>query len=531
MNFLFLKGTIRMRLNEILEFPVFKNATLVTPTNLGLDNQVDSVMVLEGIDIDYWRRENELLLTSYFAFINLNQEEIETFFEQLAAASIAGLVIKIDRLIDEIPEAIIQLCMKHQIPLIKIPESVRYKDIMLAINEPLLNKQNHVLKSYYEASSIYNNLPIAETTFESIMTQLSQLVNKPVEFIMPGKNVDIFVGDSEVRKGFSQIKEEKLNSQFTHNLYTITTWYNEQINKYYYSINSNVQNQLVSDFSLRLYYSSINRSECEADLMVVENTVHLIRQKLQINQLLKQEKFMFKNNLTSSILQSTTRSSREYTALLDEANISSHSHYKLIGFINEQGNARTSINQKLNYLRALGIPNIYYEHNEYFIIVFNIEQNDKRLMKDFLDTNLPPTIDNNFVLSKEGTSHEINSLFVECLDLLNYKRKFAIDGILVHEDLGIFRYLANMDTAQMKDIVPTKLQELYENDRDLFNTLVELFNNNMNYTTTAEVLYIHPKTVRYRIDKLEELLNVDFKNSIQFTNYFIYVSILQLTER
>ncbi len=520
-----------VQLNDILEFPIFKDATLITPENMKLDNRVGSVMVLEGTDIDYWGIENELLLTSYFALVDLKSNEIEIFFQQLAEISIAGLVMKVDRLIKKIPDQIVNLCKKYEIPLIKIPESIRYKDIMLAINEPLLNKQNHVLKSYYETSSIYNNLPIAEITFESIIETLSQLVKKPIEFIIPGKNIDIFVGDTHVLEGFTEVKEDKLDSQFTQNLYTVTTWFNENINQYCYSINSTVHNQLVDDFSIRLYYQSIDRSECEADLMVIENTVHLIRQKLQINQLLKQEKFMLKNNLTSSILQSTTRSFREYTVLLEEANISSHPHYKLIGFTNHKDQSKTYRNQQLNYLRSLGIPNIYYEHNEYFIIIFNINPNEKTLTKEFLETNLPKSIDNNIVISKEGTSHDINKLFIECLDLLNYKRKFDISGILVHEDLGVFRYLSTMDTVEMKEMVPVKLYDLYENNRDLFDTLVELFNNNMNYTATAKVLHVHPKTVRYRIDRLEEILNVDFDDSMQFTNYFIYVSIIQLTEK
>lgn len=520
-----------MQLKDVLDFPILKNSTLITPKNMGLHNRVDSVMVIEGVDIDYWGRENELLLTSYFALLDLNPSEIESFFYQLAITSIAGLVIKVDRLIDEIPKAIIKLCKKYEIPLIEIPKSVRYKDIMIAINEPLLNKQNYVLKSYYNASSIYSNLPVAETTVENIIEKLSQLVNKPIEFKIPGKNIDIFVGDTGILNDFLKIKEDKLDSQFTQNLYTITTWFNKSSDQYCYSINSTVQNQLVSNFSIQLYYQSIDKSECEADLMIVENTVHLIRQKLQVNQLLKQEKFMLKNNLTSSILQSTTRSFHEYTVLLDEANISSHPYYKLVGFMNEKGGTKTYTNQKLNYLRSLGIQNIYYEHNEYFIIVYNIKQNEKILTKNFLDTNLPDKIDNNIVISKEGTSHEINNLFIECLDLLNYKNKFDISGIVVHDDLGIFRYLSNIETVEMKEMVPIKLIELYQNDKDLFDTLVELFNNNMNYTLTADALYVHPKTVRYRIDKLEELLNVDFKDSMQFTNYFIYVSIIQLTER
>ncbi len=520
-----------MLLNDVLELPVFKNATLITPRTIEQNYRVESVMVLEGTDIDYWGRDYELLLTSYFALLDLNDEEIESFFSQLAEFKLAGLVVKVSRLINEIPDIIINLCRKYEIPLIEIPECTRYKDIMLAINEPLLNKQNHVLKSYYDASKIYNNLPIAETTFEDIIENLSQLVNKPVNFILPGKNIDIFIGDSINSNTLLKVGENILDTQFTQNVYTIVTLFNKRDNQYIYSINSTVHNKVVSNFSIKLFYQSIDQSEYEADLMVVENTVHLIRQKLQISHLLKQEKFMFKNNLSSSILQSTTRPGYEYQILLDEANISSNSHFKLIGFPNDKGRTRTSTNQKLNYLRTLGIPNIYYEHNEYFIIIFNIKSEEESLMKRFLNTNLPKNIDDNMVISSEGTKNEINNMFIECLDLLNFKNKFDIPGIVSLDDLGIFRYLTDIDINKLKEMIPTKLKEIQEDEKELFNTLVELFNNNMNYTDTADVLYVHPKTVRYRIDKLEKLLKVDFKDSRQFTNYFMYVSIINLIER
>lgn len=518
-----------MLLKDVLELSVFKSATLVTPKKFGLDNRVESVMVLEGTDIDYWGRENELLLTSYFALIDLNDSEVGLFFKHLAEVPIAGLVVKVSRLIETIPEFIINLCEKYKIPLLEIPESIRYKDIMIAINEPLLNKQNHVLKSYYDTNRIYNNLPLDETTFEKIIENLSQLVNKPVKFTMPGKNIEIIIGDSIIVNRFLKVKEDILDSQFTQNFYTITTLFDKSNNQYSYSINSTVQNKVVSNFSITLYYQSIDESEYEADLMVVENTVHLIRQKLQLSYLLKQEKYMLKNDLSSSILQSTTRPSYEYQVLLDEANISSNSHYKLIGFMNDKGGTRTYTNQKLNYLRSLGIPNIYYEHNEYFIVIFNIMPDEETLTKHFLNKNLPENMDNNIVISSEGTKEDINNMFIECLDLLNFKSKLDIPDIVSVEDLGVFRYLTDVDN--MNKMIPSKLKELHKNDKELFNTLVELFNNNMNYTHTATALYVHPKTVRYRINKLEKLLEVDFKDSRQFTNYYIYVSIINLIEK
>lgn len=520
-----------MLLKDILELPVFKSATLVTCTEMGLENRIESVMVLEGTDIDYWGVESELLLTSYFALIDLDEVQLKNFFHQLAQVDIAGLVVKVDRLIEEIPELIVNLCNNYEIPLLQIPESTRYKDIMLAINEPLLNKQNHVLKSYYDASKTYNKLPIGETTFEEIIENLSQLINIPVKFTMPGRNIDLYIGDLDLSKRFLKVSEERLDTQFTQNNYTVTTLLDKEKDQYIYSINSTVKNQVVSNFTIQLYYKTIEESEYAADLMVVENTVHLIRQKLQMTYLLKQEKFMLKNNLSSTILQSTTRPSYEYQVLLDEANISSRSHYKLIGFKNDKGGTRTYTSQKLSYFRALGIPHIYYEHQDYFIIIYNILPDEEKLTKSYFNNYLPENMDNNMVITSEGTKEEINKMFIECLDLLNFKNKFNLPGIVELEELGVFRYLADMGMDEMRRIIPPKLLELHKNDEELFHTMVELFNHNMNYTHTASALFVHPKTVRYRMDKLEKLLNVDFKDSMQFTNYYIYVSIIKLHER
>lgn len=520
-----------MLIKDILKMPVFKDATLITPKTMNLDNNIESVMVLEGTDIDYWGIENELLLTSYFALINLNNDELESFFYQLAEISTAALVIKTNRLINEIPEIIVTLCKKYSIPLIEIPEFTRYKDIMIAINEPLLNKQNHILRSYYEASRIYNKLNLGETTFEIIIKNLSKIVNKPVKFNLPGKNIEILISDSINLDNYLKVEEDLLDTQFTQNIYTLAKLFNKNSNNYMYSINSTVHNKVVSNFSIQLYYNKIEQSKYEADIMAVENTVHFIRQKLQMNYLLKQENFMLKNNLSSTILQSIDRTTYEYQVLLDEANISTYSHYKLIGFTNDKDGTRTNTDQKLNYLRSLGFQNIYYEHSDYFIIIFNINPDEKILTKENLSVNLPENIDNNIVITSEGTKDDINSMFIECLDLINFKNKFKIPGIISLEDLGFFRYLIDINPNKIEKIIPTKLKKLHKNDPELFETLTAMFDNKMNYSDAADVLHVHPKTIRYRIDKLEKLLDVNFKNSKQFADYFIYVSIINLLER
>ncbi|WP_344672414.1 helix-turn-helix domain-containing protein, partial [Tetragenococcus solitarius] len=45
------------------------------------------------------------------------------------------------------------------------------------------------------------------------------------------------------------------------------------------------------------------------------------------------------------------------------------------------------------------------------------------------------------------------------------------------------------------------------------------FKNNRNYKQTAEDLFVHPKTVHYRINKLADILALDFSNSVELVNY------------
>lgn len=46
---------------------------------IGLDNEVDSAMVLEAIDIENWSRKNQLILTSFYALHDLPEKSWKIF--------------------------------------------------------------------------------------------------------------------------------------------------------------------------------------------------------------------------------------------------------------------------------------------------------------------------------------------------------------------------------------------------------------------------------------------------------------------
>ena len=53
---------------------------------------------------------------------------------------------------------------------------------------------------------------------------------------------------------------------------------------------------------------------------------------------------------------------------------------------------------------------------------------------------------------------------------------------------------------------------------DLIETLKVFFQNKQNYTKTGQDLFVHANTIRYRIEQVEHLCNVDFSNYLDVLN-------------
>lgn len=94
------------------------------------------------------------------------------------------------------------------------------------------------------------------------------------------------------------------------------------------------------------------------------------------------------------------------------------------------------------------------------------------------------------------------------------------------EELGVFKLLYMQDLKYLKAFCQEMLGPLLEFDRynngELILTLRAMFDGNMHMTKVAdEQLFIHVNTLRYRIRKIEELLNKDLNNIEDQVNLFI----------
>jgi GAF domain-containing protein len=89
-------------------------------------------------------------------------------------------------------------------------------------------------------------------------------------------------------------------------------------------------------------------------------------------------------------------------------------------------------------------------------------------------------------------------------------------GVMAYEDLGPYKYLLRMPfDSGMRDAHRTAVARIAEYDRQrstaLLRTLEEFLRRRGNISATAEVLYVHPNTLRQRLRRIGELSGLDLR--------------------
>jgi PAS domain S-box-containing protein len=110
---------------------------------------------------------------------------------------------------------------------------------------------------------------------------------------------------------------------------------------------------------------------------------------------------------------------------------------------------------------------------------------------------------------------------------------YGKDQIVSFEDLGVIRLLldaeGNTDLAEYAErmLAPVILYDRRHNSA-LLDTLEAYLSHDSNLLRTAQALFVHPSTLKYRLNKIRTLCNVDLSDSETKLNLHVGVKILRL---
>ncbi len=113
-------------------------------------------------------------------------------------------------------------------------------------------------------------------------------------------------------------------------------------------------------------------------------------------------------------------------------------------------------------------------------------------------------------------AQSLSTAYDEACKALSYQITRKHPGLITYPEIGIYKLLVNNskeDIAAFVQEVFTPLQNYSKNKNGhLEQTLIAFIDNNFSPTKTAEHLYIHMNTLYQRLRKIEQCLNISFKN-------------------
>lgn len=525
-----------LTIEKLLNLSSYKQAQVVSG-HAGFKNIVTGITIMEDTTIKEWLKGGELLVTSLLPVKDLMNHQMIGFFDTLLDKNISGVIIKVGKHVDEIPKELIEWGDKNSMPMIKIPRHIPYTDIMYPTMSEILEKKVNELAYFKSAHDKFRDMSIKDYPIKKVLETLSNLIGNPVEIYDKNHNLIL----STFR--------EPISTRLQTDTSLIT---NKNQYKYYeIEIDGRGVKQIIVEISAvqdtKTYLSIIewNKEVTEMEFLAIENACTTIALSMTKDIAIKEVEERFMNDLVSDLL--FTGAKLEDT-MLERANISGIDIFGdyfvvVLSFEFKVDSIKYDLKRKLGRL-VKKYNGVYSLRNDNIIIFIKSDKNVKKkellslLKKDLNNINellLENEIEVGFIggigRKAKGYNEFIKS-YEQAIDAINIGK--ALDNkanIFDYDELGSFKLIS--DISKMNDInnyIPLSVISLIDIDKSknskLLKTLETYIKNNKHIKSTAKELFIHPKTVSYRLEQIRDLIGIDLEDANQLFEIQIGMKIL-----
>jgi purine catabolism regulator len=545
-------------LSRLMKMPCFKNAKLVAGTVENKNTYVEGITIIERPDIANWIKGGELLLSSFYS-IDKNIEAQKILVTELAEKKAAALIIKTSRFLTTIPDEIIDLGNQLDFPIIEISGDTKYIDITYPVMGEIFNDQVNRLNYYKDCHEKFTKLSLKMKGISAVAETLGDLVENPVIILNneltpiawnDPKYKDIDIIDDNI-KGLVEkdypVYGLKMKIPNTND--TIYTMIIEPI-------------QVLNEIRGYLGVLEKNRIMEELDFIALESAATTLKLEMLKDVAVTEVELKYKGDLMDDLINERIDSIQSIydrgnlfgwnlkrSFIVTLLNISQYEKY-----INNKKNLTEGLHLLMDKIKKrIDRVSYYYttdyisiNKGDYIIMLWPIEKganlrSSYNAIKEFgqeLKRVISDEIGNIEVSIGIGglaeNPLEIGKSYSEAKDAVNFGyRIFGKDFITTFEELGIYKLLCRYENRDdLKKFVHPSLWILKEYDKDknneLIDTLEKYLHCNLNAVKTAEELFVHYKTVLYRLNRIKELTNVDIENRANMLEIEVGLKILRI---
>ncbi len=499
---------------EVLSIVNFEGYRLMAGEG-GLKNRCCHMITLETPEGIEWLQGGEFLLTSGFAFKD-NPEAWSTVITRAHKRGVAAIAIKEKRYLPNVPKEMLDQANQCNLPLVSLPRDAIYTDKIAAFYEALFYIKNEYLIQAKDLDERLLNLVFDKKKADEVVVGLSGLTNASIAVY----DAAFFeISSCLIKKTHKAVLENAVEMDLFNDARQISKNYSLELGEKTYYVNYFLMPSdgvasymcVVSDMEISILQENTIRYGC---------LIFSLKVKKEEQQSLKEIKI--KRSLTELILNNVNLGKDFYNSI--EYDYSWNAKKNAIGLIiTSENTGKVSDDSDIQNMKLYlySIINRIFERIEYLIterknsiLIFfginKIEDMDEMLktIKLYLKKYDNKNIRSTFGISRIYKSiRDVPEMYNDCMITTMFDRQNEITYYDLLDTVKLIYPLK--DDKQFLEYYKKTIEVLMDYDKkydgELIQTLKCYYDCNMNKKDTAKSLFIHVETLRYRLNKIEQL--------------------------
>ena len=521
-------------LAEVLALPRFSDLQLLS-SHSNLTQPLESVEITETPDVADFIPKNVMILTTAMIYKD-DQEKLKPFIDSLKQAECTALGIKVGRFLDEISPEIVAYASAVDLPLIKIPSTQPLGGLLHEIVGYLRDSKTEQMSVAFDIQKRFSTLLMQDVDATRFIAEFAKILNAPIILLSPWQQViahsNYFYGNQKSAEFFI----EQLSKDHFQQL--------AQEKKIFRLQDERQENIQVAGFPIRVndyfpYYLLVLSPEqipYPISEFAIDQAILVLTFMLFKNQKIAESFEHLKTDFLDRLLdthQEALSKHQNWLELWKNYRLINSDYYQLAIVY---GVTKPENETHIRYQQAEGqlifqwlkeqLPEILpdvalfkLKNQNKSILIFQSKKNDHLMilqnLAERLQQALPITI--RFALGNAYENlEELPHSYIEASSTLEasvHAQKPATVQLFHPKGLaGLFEKIGTEDVEyfcqqQLKELAyPTEptLQELRK-------TLKVFLDFNCEITKTANALYLHRNTIKYRMNQCEKLLDTSIQ--------------------
>lgn len=508
----------------------------------GLDLEVKGIRIIEIEDMERYLTGGEILITSFQVYLSCSDREVEQHFEDLVKSDISGFIVKKRKEYDPTGRRLSLLekhCKKYEIPLVEISEDSYYWGIIRYVMIQVFDKDTARLKYFKITHDSFNTFILknngSSNTASDIIKFLSIMIENPVVLYYGDLNCMVSTNSDNSKLILSdEIQPYKPN---------IITKFQYMKQMKGSCVQYVVKFAILSEVEIYITITEENRELTELDYMAIENAIINLQYGFLSEFAQNEVKKTYQRDLIHNILNGLL-SSKEMTEAAAQLGMKESDTYRVVDFHTIKKNVQRKYTKE--QLHEVGVivgelmyllPDaLIYRNMDQIVMIQQVDSNQTELEYQKEMEEVEDVIQRSILYRKKDTDFQIGigksvegyqrlkesyqeaSRAIKYIDIIRLVTGDKNKSVVHYSNLGFFQIFGEIDdVTELERYIPETLKKLYlyddEHKGELITTLQMYLRNNQSIKKTAGAMFVHYRTISYRLEKIKQISEINFDNA------------------